>query len=115
MGDTAIAAGFWLFASPILVEGAVMVFAAMFRQRIREESREEGREEGITQGREEGITQGREEADVAWREWNRRRLESEASGEPFNELPPDFGNGAFPTPTDPCDEFASRAIWRSPR
>ena len=86
MGDTTRAGAFWLFASPILVEGAAMVFAAIFRQRIREESREEGREEGIARGR--------DEADVAWRQWNQRRLEAEANGEPFNELPPDFGNGS---------------------
>ena len=86
MGDTTRAAGFWLLASPILVEGAAMVFAAMFRQRIREESKEEGIAEGIAQGR--------DEADVAWRQWNQRRLEAEANGEPFSELPPDFSNGS---------------------
>ena len=59
-----------------------MVFAVMFRQRIREESREEG------------IAQGRDEADVAWRQWNQRRLEAEANGEPFDEPLPEFGSGA---------------------
>ena len=82
VGDATRAAGFWLLASPILVEGAFMVFAAMFRQKIREESREEG------------IAQGRDEADVVWRQWNQRRLEAEANGQPFNEFPPDFGNGS---------------------
>ena len=27
----------------------------------------------------------------AWSQWNRRRLEAEANGEPFDEPPPDFG------------------------
>jgi hypothetical protein len=26
----------------------------------------------------------------SWSEWNRRRLEAEANGEPFGESPPDF-------------------------
>ena len=106
MGDTTRAAGFWLFASPILVEGAAMVFAAMFRQKNREEGREEGiaqgRKEGFAQGREEGIAQGHEagreegsaETNAAWREWNRRRLDAEARGELFSEPTPDPRNGS---------------------
>ena len=31
------------------------------------------------------------EVHKAWSEWNRRRLEAEANGEPFDEPPPDFG------------------------
>ncbi len=30
------------------------------------------------------------EVHKAWSEWNRRRLEAEANGEPFDESPPDF-------------------------
>ena len=73
------------------------------RERLREEGREQGielgREQGIELGREEGrelgIEQGREEgrqelktlaAEVA--DWNRRRLEAEERGEPFDEPPP---------------------------
>ena len=33
--------------------------------------------------------QGKEEANAQWREWNKRRLEAEAEGKPFDELPPD--------------------------
>lgn len=76
MADTAIAGGFWLFASPILLEGVVMVFAAMYREKKHEEGREKGREEGIA------------EANAAWDEWNRRRMAAEANGEPFTEPPP---------------------------
>ena len=62
MGDTARAGLFWLFGSPITVEGAVMVFAALYRDRKQREAREEGHEEG------------RAEANAAWEEWNRRRM-----------------------------------------
>ena len=53
----------------------------------RERLREEGREQGIELGREEG----RQElealaAEVA--DWNRRRLDAEDRGEPFDEPPP---------------------------
>jgi len=62
-----------------------MVFAAMFRQKTRQEGRE--------QGREEGQAVGREEANAAWREWNRRREEAIAEGKPFDEPAPDSRNG----------------------
>lgn len=84
MADTARAGAFWLFASPILLEVAIMVFAALYNHEKREEGRREGREEGIAEGREEGIA----EADAAWRAWNDRRLAAEADGEPFSEPPP---------------------------
>ena len=52
----------------------------------------EGRAEGIAEGRAEGIAEGRAEgiAEVSrvWRAWNRRRVEAEARGEPFNEPEP---------------------------
>ena len=73
MADTARAGAFWLFASPILLEVGIMVFAALYNH----EKREEGRE------------QGRAEANAAWRAWNDRRLAAEANGEPFTEPPPD--------------------------
>ena len=71
-----------------------MVFAAIFRQKTRQEAREqgreEGREEGREQGREEGQAVGREETNAAWREWNQRRLQAMADGMPFDEPTPDF-------------------------
>ncbi len=73
MGDVVYAAGFWIIFSPILVEGVAMVFAAIFRQKTRQE--------------------GREEMNIAWREWNRRREEAIAEGKPFDEPTPDSRNG----------------------
>ena len=57
MGDAVYAAGFWIIFSPILVEGAAVVFAAMFRQKTRREGRAEGHQED------------REEMNTVWREW----------------------------------------------
>ncbi len=37
--------------------------------------------------------EGRQEANALWREWNRRRMEAEANGEPFTESPPDVEAG----------------------
>ena len=88
MTDTARAGAFWLFASPILLEASIMVFAALYNHEKREEGRREGREEGIAEGREEGIA----EADAAWRAWNDRRLAAEANGEPFTEPTPDVND-----------------------
>ena len=36
-----------------------------------------------------GEAQGRAESNKRWREWNRRRLDHEAQGLPFDEPPPD--------------------------
>lgn len=38
--------------------------------------------------REEGRVEGRAESDAAWREWNRRRMDAEGQGIPFDEPPP---------------------------
>ena len=78
-----------------------MVFAAIFRQKTRQEGheegrergREEGREQGREEGREEGQAVGREEANAAWREWNQRRLQAMADGITFDEPTPDSRNG----------------------
>ena len=69
VGDTTRAAAFWVLASPILVEGVVMVFGWLYLEKKRQEARRE--------------------ANALWREWNRRRMEAEANGEPFTESPPD--------------------------
>ena len=39
-------------------------------------------------GRAQGEKQGAEQERQRWEAWNRRRLEAEAKGEPFNEPPP---------------------------
>ncbi|MCY3692591.1 MAG: hypothetical protein OXI54_08630 [Chloroflexota bacterium] len=82
MGDTTRAGAFWLFASPILVEGAVMVFGWLYSEKKRQEGHEEGREEG------------RAERDAEWDAWNQRRMEADANGEPFTEPPPSQRNGS---------------------
>ena len=121
VADTIPATLFWLVYSPILVEVVYMVFAAIFLDEKREESRQEGHqegreegreegleegltkgleegltkglEEGLTKGRQQGISEGRAQADLAWREWNLRRMEAAHNGVLFNDPPPDFTNG----------------------
>ena len=58
------------------------------RERLREEGREQGREQGIEMGREQGRELGREALAAEVADWNRRRLEAEERGEPFDEPPP---------------------------
>ena len=82
MGDTTRAGLFWIFGSPITVEGAVMVFGWLYSEKKRQEGRAEGREEG------------RVEAYAEWVAWNGRRIEAEAKGEPFTEPPPSARNGS---------------------
>ena len=71
-----------------------MVFAALYRERKRDEGREEGRVEGRAEGRVEGHEEGRVEAYAEWVAWNRRRMEAETNGEPFTEPPPNMANGS---------------------
>ena len=64
-------------------------FANRFIKPVIEEHEERGRETGIAEGREEGIAEGMKQSNRAWSEWNRRRLDAEAEGVPFDEPPPD--------------------------
>ena len=57
-----------------------MIFAEKYRAR----RFEEGRKEGHKEGRE----QGRQNERRAWEQWNARRLEALAKGEPFDEPTP---------------------------
>ncbi len=57
-----------------------MVTGEYLRQKLVEPLKEKQRAEG----REEG----REEERAAWEAWNRRRLDAESKGEPFDEAPP---------------------------
>ena len=62
-----------------------------FREReekLRAEILAKGLEEGRAKGRAEGRTEGRAQERQAWQEWNTRREEAEARGEPFTEPPP---------------------------
>ncbi len=38
--------------------------------------------------RAEGRAEGRAQSNAEWRAWNRRRMDAEAQGQPFNEPPP---------------------------
>ena len=58
------------------------------RERLREEGRTEGRDEGRAEGRDEGRAEGRESLAAEIESWNRRRLEAERRGQPFDEPPP---------------------------
>ena len=49
-------------------------------------------------GRAEGRVEGRAERDAEWQAWNRRRMEAEAQGRPFNEPPP----GELPDIAESC-------------
>lgn len=49
---------------------------------------DEAEERGLERGLEQGVTKGRSELSAEVREWNARRLEAEAKGEPFDEPPP---------------------------
>lgn len=53
-----------------------------------EMGRKEGRVEGLEAGRVEGLEAGRAAERAAWREWNRRRMDAESQGQPFDEPPP---------------------------
>lgn len=59
-------------------------YAKLYRDRIRAEGIEIGKAQGLEQGKAEGIRQAYQE--IA--DWNKRRLEAEAKGIPFDEPPP---------------------------
>ncbi len=47
-----------------------------------------GRAEGLVTGRAEGLVTGRATERAEWQEWNRRRMDAETQGRPFDEPPP---------------------------
>ena len=67
-----------------------LVLAESIRDGIKARRRKQ-----VAQARAEGRAEGRADAYVAWEDWNRRRLEAEATGETFNETPPSL-NGDQP-------------------
>ncbi len=79
-GETLKAGGVALIASPIIVEVGRMVLAEIWTERRLRKARAEGREEGRAEGT--------EIANRRWVEWNRRRKDAEAKGEPFTEPAP---------------------------
>ena len=63
-----------------------------FVKPIIEKHKAEGRAEGLAEGRTEGKVEGRAvglaEERHRWVEWNRRRMDAQATGAPFDEQPP---------------------------
>ena len=47
-----------------------------------------GREVGRAEGKVEGRAEGQAAERARWVDWNRRRMEAAAKGQPFDELPP---------------------------
>ena len=71
------------FVSLIQLGDIIMYLTTRFRTHVAKI-----RAEGVEEGRAEGIEQGIAEAYRQWQEWNTRRMEAEAKGEPFDEPPP---------------------------
>ena len=81
-----------------------MVLGAIYKNKVRKEARAEGlaegKAEGKAQGKAEGLAEGKAEgraaSNRAWREWLRRKAETEANGQVFTEPMP----GDEPTATE---------------
>ena len=86
--DVGPGVGVIMAESIIITEGLFMVlFGGIMRrrgERLAAEAENRGRSQGIAEGRSQGIAEAWEK----WQGWNQRRLEAEAEGRPFNELPP---------------------------
>ena len=86
-----------IFHTMIITEvgGWLMIKYQMFMderaQRIAN-AEAKGKAEGIAQGKAEGIAEGKAEGkaerDREWTDWNNRRLDAAAKGQPFDEPPP---------------------------
>ena len=74
------AAAFGLALTTAEITGGTMVIADWLRAKY------------VTPLIERRRAEGRAEVNRVWREWNRRRVEAEARGEPFNEPEP-YGDG----------------------
>ncbi len=100
----------WLVTTILIVDAGrrIVVLLPDGRKKLRAKAKAEGRSEGRSEGLAEGVAIGRADgveegvaigrAQVlpkvaAWRQWNTRRLEFEARGEPFDEPPP--GDDSF--------------------
>ncbi len=69
-----------------------MVLGAIYKNKVRKEARAEGLAEGKAEGKAEGLAEGKAEgraaSNRAWREWLRRKAETEANGQVFTEPMP---------------------------
>ena len=76
----------------------VMVTGEYLRQKLVkpliEKQRAEGRAQGLAEGLERGREEGIEAERAAWDAWNRRRMDAESNGEPFDEPPPSLGQNS---------------------
>lgn len=89
----------WLVTTILIVDAGrrIVVLLPDGRKKLRAKARAEGRSEGLAEGVgigraegvEEGVAIGTTRTNSVWRQWNTRRLEFEARGEPFDEPPPD--------------------------
>ena len=77
----------------LAMEGIAMLAERYLKKRY-EVGKEEGEEIGIVKGRalgkEEGAKEERARAKARFDAWNKRRLEAESEGKPFDEPNPDF-------------------------
>lgn len=64
---------------------------AQKRKEKLEKAYAQGYVEGFAEARAEGCAEGQAKMQKLWQDWNQRRLECEARGEPFNEPPPSLG------------------------
>ena len=76
----------WLVTTILIVDAGrrIVVLLPDGRKKLRAKARAEGVAEGVGIGRAQVLPKI-----AAWRQWNARRLEFEARGEPFDEPPPD--------------------------
>ncbi len=78
----------------VLIEPLKERQQAKWRSQGLAEGRVEGRVKGLAEGRVEGLAEGRAEERAAWEAWNQRRMDAEAEGKPFDELPPSMQDGS---------------------
>ena len=68
----------------VIVSEMKMVIAQYLEQRYYGPKRRKA----LAEAKAEGVKQGVEQANAKFREWNARRIEADAKGEPFDEPPP---------------------------
>lgn len=81
----------WLVTTILIVDAGrrIVVLLPDGRKKVRAAAKAEGVAIGRAEGVEEGVAIGTTRTNSVWRQWNARRLEFEARGEPFDEPPPD--------------------------
>jgi hypothetical protein len=91
MAEVGVAAAVATIVTTEVIQN-VMVTGEYLRQKLveplKEKQRAEGRAKGRAEGLAEGLEKGREAERAAWEAWNRRRMDAESKGEPFDEPPP---------------------------